>query len=125
MNNFTATALRDEGWWVIQLEEEPGLITQTRRLDQVEKTVQNALKLFPELTDDPQSAKVTVVIQGEEQQIAKSAKALNDEAKKAQEVASQAMREAATELLNRGITYRDIGHLLGISFQRAQKLATE
>lgn len=56
--------------------------------------------------------------------IANQAVQANQKAKQAQEEASQLMRQAAAELSKKGLSYRDIGTLLGVSFQRAQKLAT-
>ncbi|ARU45182.1 transcriptional regulator [Corynebacterium silvaticum] len=125
-NTFTSLTERGEGWWVIQLKEDPGLLTQTRRLDQIPDMVRDALGLFPELTDDPENAIVTIEFrEGEDiADIANQAVQANQKAKQAQKEASQLMRQAAAELSKKGLSYRDIGTLLGVSFQRAQKLAT-
>lgn len=124
MNTFTVTVERSEDWWVAQLNEDPGLITQAKRLDQIPDMVRDALELFPELTDDPARAVVNVIVQSEETELAERAKELNNQAKQAQQEASEAMREASRILSQKGLPYRDIGTLLGVSFQRAQKLAT-
>lgn len=125
-NTFTALTERGEGWWVIQLKEDPGLLTQTRRLDQIADMVRDALELFPELTDDPYKDIVNIEFREGEAiaDIANQAVQANQKAKQAQEEASQLMRQAAAELSKKGLSYRDIGTLLGVSFQRAQKLAT-
>lgn len=125
-NTFTALTERGEGWWVIQLKEDPGLLTQTRRLDQIPDMVRDALELFPELTDDPYKDIVNIEFREGEAiaDIANQAVQANQAAKQAQEEASQLMRQAAAELSKKGLSYRDIGTLLGVSFQRAQKLAT-
>lgn len=125
-NTFTALTERGEDWWVIQLKEDPGLLTQTRRLDQIPDMVRDALELFPELTDDPYKDIVNIEFREGEAiaDIANQAVQANQKAKQAQEEASQLMRQAAAELSKKGLSYRDIGTLLGVSFQRAQKLAT-
>lgn len=125
-NTFTALTERSEGWWVIQLKEDPGLLTQTRRLDQIPDMVRDALELFPELTDDPYKDIVNIEFREGEAiaDIANQAVQANQKAKQAQEEASPLMRQAAAELSKKGLSYRDIGTLLGVSFQRAQKLAT-
>ncbi|AEG82742.1 hypothetical protein [Corynebacterium ulcerans] len=125
-NTFTALTERSEGWWSVQLKEDPGLLTQTRRLDQIADMVRDALELFPELTDDPENAIVNIEFREGESiaDIANQAVQANQKAKQAQEEASQLMRQAAAELSKKGLSYRDIGTLLGVSFQRAQKLAT-
>lgn len=43
-------------------------------------------------------------------------------AKEAQEVSTRTMRQAARGLSTRGLSLRDIGVLLGVSFQHVQKL---
>lgn len=126
MNTFTALTERGEGWWVVQLKEDPGLLTQTRRLEQIPDMVRDALELFPELTDDPENATINIEFRDEENPltIAGPAVQASQHAKQAQEEASQLMRQAAMKLSKNGMSYRDVGFLLGISFQRAQALAT-
>ncbi|BDV24772.1 transcriptional regulator [Corynebacterium ulcerans] len=125
-NTFTALTERSEGWWLVQLKEDPGLLTQTRRLDQIPDMVRDALELFPELTDDPYKDIVNIEFREGEAiaDIANQAVQANQKAKQAQEEASQLMRQAAAELSKKGLSSRDIGTLLGVSSQKAQKLAT-
>ena len=58
MNTFTACVERGENWWVAQLVEDPGVIVQARRLDQIQEEIRDALALFPDLTDSPETAMV-------------------------------------------------------------------
>lgn len=51
--------------------------------------------------------------------------ALRERAALAQQEASSASREAAHQLSADGLSYRDIGELLGVSFQRAQAMAAQ
>ncbi len=85
-SSFTAFAQKDGNWWVVQLKEEPGLLTQARRLDQIPNTVRDALELFPEPTDSPETAKIDVVV-APEYSIAKEAVEANRLAKEKQETA--------------------------------------
>ena len=62
MNEFTARVQRDDGWWVAQLEEDPGVITQVRRLDQVGDAIRDALVLFPELTEAPDDTVIRLAL---------------------------------------------------------------
>ena len=124
MNTYTARAERGDSWWAVTVDEEPGIITQTRRLDQIPDMVRDALQLFPELSDDPASAEVTVVVADEHASRAARARELADRARAAQDEASEAMREVARSFATEGLPYRDIGTLLGVSYQRAQQLAT-
>lgn len=121
--NVTARAVRESGWWTVTVDEVPGLFTQTRRLDQIPAMVRDALALFPEITTNPAEATVDVVPEGETAQRASAAADLRDEARKMQAEATATLQSAASELSQRGLTYRDIGTLLGVSYQQAQKLA--
>nr|WP_252860255.1 transcriptional regulator [Corynebacterium ulcerans] len=105
-NTFTALTERSEGWWLVQLKEDPGLLTQTRRLDQIPDMVRDALELFPELTDDPYKDIVNIEFREGEAiaDIANQAVQANQKAKQAQEEASQLMRQAAAELSKNCLT---------------------
>ena len=124
MNNaFTARATRDEGWWTVTVDEVPGLFTQTRRLDQIPGMVRDPLTLFPDITEDAKGAEVTVVPEGPAAEAAHEAAELRERAREAQSQATASMQAAARELSAGGLTFRDIGSLLGVSYQQAQKLA--
>ncbi|MEZ5211863.1 transcriptional regulator [Gordonia sp. (in: high G+C Gram-positive bacteria)] len=124
MSTYTARATRTEGWWAVTVDEVDGLFTQAKRLDKIPDLVRDALALFPELESAPATAEVLVRVGGDEESTASHARELNSRAKEAQARATAAMSEAAHSLAAAGLPYRDIGQLLGVSFQRAQKLAT-
>lgn len=50
MNTFTACVERGENWWVAQLVEDPGVIVQARRLDQIQEEIRDALALSRSLS---------------------------------------------------------------------------
>ncbi|MDN8578329.1 transcriptional regulator [Corynebacterium bovis] len=123
MTTYTAEAARDNGWWVVQLREDPGVLTQARRLDQIPETVRDALVLFPDLEPDPGQA--TIVVEVTDDNEAKAALA-RDKTKAAQTMrdeATQLMRQTVHELSEGGLSLMDIGTLLGVSYARAQQLA--
>jgi DNA-directed RNA polymerase specialized sigma24 family protein len=55
------------------------------------------------------------------QELARSAE-LRDQASSAQAEAAQLTRDAARRLYDQGLPLRDIGQILGVSFQRAKQL---
>ncbi len=122
----TVQAERSEGWWVITSDEVQGLVSQARRLDQVPEQVRDALLLLPEADVDPATVEVDVDVVASLPGLteAEEARELVAAARAAQEGASVAMRTAARALKEAGLPVRDIGTVLGVSFQRAQKLAT-
>lgn len=123
-NSFHANVERAEGWWIIQLEEEPGLLTQTRRLDQVQDAVRDALTLFPELTEHPESSVVEVVLMGDYEVLQEHQRA-QAAAKAAQRRANETAAATSRALHESGLSYRDVGHLMGITHGRAQQLASQ
>lgn len=122
--HLTAYATRSEGWWAISVPDVDGLFTQTRRLDQVPAMVRDALGLFPELGVDPSDTEISVVPTGDLRHLADEVRELRVEAEDAQSKATEAMRSGAKSLKRDGLSYRDIGAILGVSHQRAQQLAS-
>lgn len=116
----TANATRADGWWVVVVPDIKGLVTQTRRLDQIPDMVRDAAELLDGIP--PASLEVEVVPDVPHREAAEHARELADRARATQEEASRAMRQAARSLADDGLTVRDIGGMLDVSFQRAQKL---
>ncbi|MBG9244898.1 transcriptional regulator [Corynebacterium belfantii] len=124
MTTYTAKAFREEGFWGVQLVEHPNILTQTRRLDQIPNMVRDALKLFPEIEPHPEDVVIKVVVVGDiESQVAEALE-LRRRATRAQEKATASMRSTAKALHAQGLTYRDVGQLLGVTHQTAKNLAT-
>ena len=122
MNRFTATVERDSGWWVGQLDQDPGVIVQARRLDQIEDEFKDALCLFPELTDNAESAKIEIAIGGEAEKAALSARDELEELRRREHDQLGKIAQHAKELSERGYNYRDIAYLLGISCGRVGQI---
>ncbi|QNQ90732.1 transcriptional regulator [Corynebacterium poyangense] len=121
MKTVTAYATRCEGWWAVRVPEIDGLFTQARRLDQIPKMVRDAANLLDGIP--PTELEVDVEIDGDlEPQIRKV-----QEARRAAEVSQRAAtdisRATVKALAHQGVCYRDIGQLLGVSYQYTQKLA--
>ena len=116
----TANATRSEGWWAVEVPEIDGLFTQVRRLDQIVDMVRDAAELLEGI--DPDALDVEIFANVPHRDMADRARELTEHARRTQEEASRAMRCAAQSLSKDGLTVRDIGNVLGVSFQRAPKL---
>ena len=119
---LTAHARRGERYWVVTVPEIQGLVTQARRLDQIEEMVLDAAAL---LTDRPESdfeVKVVPEFGDEVCLIIKDALTKADVARHVQAQASAATRSAAAALAAEGLPLRDIGEVLHVSHQRVAQL---
>jgi predicted RNase H-like HicB family nuclease len=121
--SYQALVTRDDKWWLISVEGINGL-SQARRLSEVE---QNAKELISAATGS--SIEFIDVTMNVERvgtvKVARRLAAVTEKRSKAAELetaASSATRELAADLASAGIPLRDIGTLLGVSFQRAHQL---
>ncbi len=94
----------------------------SKRLSQVEEAVRSLVALMAEV--DPKSVAVTIQVKFPEeiQQAMDRAQELRQQANELQSEAAAASRRAARKLHDMRMPLRDIGAVLGISFQRAQQL---
>lgn len=118
---YTATAHREGAWWVAEVTEQ-GIATQAKRLDLVEAAVRDLLVAWLQVRADS----FDVVVEPEVPKVAagpvRRARKLRGEADRLQGEAAEATREAATALVRSGLTVRDAGALLGLSYQRVGQL---
>jgi hypothetical protein len=123
MNTFTAHVERGSNqWWVAQLIEYPGVITQTKRLDQIADELRDALTLFPELTDSPETAVINLNIAGDAENQAQSARAELEQLRRKENTQLHKITQIAHNLAASGYNYRDIAYLLGITYGRVGQI---
>jgi predicted RNase H-like HicB family nuclease len=120
---YTALCRRSGDWWAVEVPEVPGVFTQARRLDQVPAMAAEAIALL--LDVDPGEVKVEVVSTIDEaaDALVREALATKQEAARAAANASRAATRAA-QALHRDykLPVRDVGTIMGISYQRAHQL---
>ncbi len=120
---YHAQVIRDDKWWLISVDGINGL-SQARRLSEAE---QNAKELISAATGQSLD-EIDVAIEVERVgsvKVARRIAALTEKRAKAAELetaASNATRALAADLASAGVPLRDIGTLLGVSFQRAHQL---
>ena len=118
---YRATAERDGSSWIIRIPD-IGRSTQARRLDQADDMARDLIAVMTD--EDPSSFDVEIHAEldphlGRLVQIAVERTA---SARHEQLMASLASRAAARALTQGGLTVRDAGRLLGVSYQRVQQL---
>lgn len=110
---------RDEdGWWVATVPSLPGCHTQGRSLSQVRSRIREAMNLF----DVPAGAEVVLEVKGPERTSVARVRAERLRAEAAAQKANEATQRLASQLVKKGVSLRDIGDLVGLSFQRVQQL---
>ena len=122
VTRYTATAHRAAGWWIVQCDQHPGALSQVRRLDQAASVHREAIAFVVGVPTDEVEVKVRPEIPEQ----------VTVHLCRAEEAAAQAQRATAQERAERaaaaraaqdaGLTVRDIGAVMGVSFQRAQQV---
>jgi predicted RNase H-like HicB family nuclease len=115
----------DSGWWVVTVPEIRGCLTQGRSLAEGRRRIREALALF---IDEKLAATVDLVddvrLPGSTGAVVKQAAAVRAQLDELQAEAIKATSAAAKLLVRKsGLSVRDAGDLLGVSYQRIQQLA--
>ncbi|WP_375432798.1 hypothetical protein [uncultured Friedmanniella sp.] len=122
MTRYTVRAERSGKWWALQCEEEPGALSQVSRLDQAEEHMREAIAFVAEVLEESVEVDVIPVISESTRRHMTAAAEARTEYEEAQKRAARESRAAARELAKAGLSMRDIGKVMGVSFQRAQQL---
>lgn len=125
MTTFTVTAQRGVRRWVLQCEEFPGALSEVTRLADAESVIREAIGFVAGIPQDSFDVAVVPVITKAASRRLKSARDLRDKAISAQARAAQEIRAAAVQLAADGLPLRDIGSVLGVSYQRVHQLLQE
>jgi predicted RNase H-like HicB family nuclease len=112
-------------WWVLSVPDVPGAHSQARRLNQVEDVARDLISLMTDAKPDSFAMHVDVKLPEVVRRDLERSAALRAEAARAQSEAAQLSRHAAALLHDRGLPLRDVGQVLGVSFQRAKQLVDE
>lgn len=118
---YEVTVSHGERYWLVEVPA-IGHVTQARNLAEVEPMARDLIAVMLEV--EPGSIQLTTTIELPETvttHLARSAH-LREEAGRVQSQAAQEVRLAARALRDSGLTVRDIGRALDVSYQRAHQL---
>jgi predicted RNase H-like HicB family nuclease len=124
MHRYQVVITRDERWWMISVPEIDGL-TQARRLADVEQMARELIAVTLDVRLSEVAVEVTFgdidgIPVGSCIQTISSEKA---EAARLEEDAAAKTKTLVKELVAHKVPLRDIGEMLGLSFQRVHQLA--
>ena len=122
-HTYKATVTRDGRWWMVRIPEIGGQ-TQARRLSEAKPMASSLIAVTLNIPADSFDVDVEVEKVGTVQVAERAARL-----RSAREAATRLEREVqndaeslARDLANEGLPLRDIGDILGISYQRAHQL---
>ena len=123
MTTYRVTTERSDGWWAFSIPEVPGAHGQAKRLDQVPGEARHVIALMLDVEDaDGIELTVDIELDASLEPLVTQARAARQRLDATQREAQESLRVAAVELHERGISMRDIGSVLNLSFQRVHQV---
>lgn len=120
---YTATAAREGRWWMVHVPEIDGL-TQARRLAEVETMARELIAVTLNVSIDDVVVSVSVAdVDGIDvaDEVA-TIRAERAEAARLERDAAERAAALARSLVAKDLPLRDVGTILGVSYQRAHQL---
>ncbi|HEX8093077.1 DUF2188 domain-containing protein [Jatrophihabitans sp.] len=122
--SYTARVERGEQFWLVTVPE-IGRTTQARTLREVEPMARDLIAVMEQVKPDSFHLVTDVVFPASARAHWERAAHLRAAAAATQAEAAVEARVAARELAEMGLTVRDIGAVIGVSFQRAQQMLAD
>lgn len=119
---YTYNVTRDGRFWLIHVPE-LGRYTQARNLRELDLMVVDLISLVTDQTTASFDCQLgSIDLPDSVVRHLDTAKRLREQAARSQHDAAEEARKAARELSEDGVPLRDIGRLMGVSYQRAHQL---
>jgi DNA-directed RNA polymerase specialized sigma24 family protein len=124
LKTYRVDVARDGRFWHIRVPQIERS-TQARHLREVELMARDLIAIMEDAAPESFGLDVHIDLpQDVRQELARSAE-LREQAAHAQAEAARLSRDAARRLYDQGLPLRDIGKVLGVSFQRAKQLVDQ
>ena len=123
MRTVKVTAERSGKWWVLE-SEEAGAVSQCRALSQVDLEMREAISYQLGIPEDSFDIEVSIQLPAQYEKEIELSESLRAESEQTATEAIAARRRAARELQRHHMSVRDIGEIMGISYQRAHQLVS-
>lgn len=122
---YTVEAVRSGNWWALEVPDLPGAFSQARRLDHAAQTASDLIAFATKAPADSFEVQIVPRLPEDLEDALRQARQARTEAEAAQGRASALTKAAVRRLLDKGLSVRDIGALVGLTFQRVSQLAAE
>ncbi len=134
MHTYRVNVTRDDRWWMITVPELDGYTTptgtinlgdttQARRLSEVAAQARDLICTVTDSAPSEVDLDISITVDGID--VTARSHQMSTDRRLAESHAAAAAtqaRELARDLAARGVAVRDVGDVLGVSFQRAQQL---
>ena len=126
VKTYTVTTERSDNWWAFSVPEIPGAHGQARRLEQVRDQARDVISMMLDAEPDSFAVSLSVRLDPRIEHALDEAKAARQEFDTYQRVAQEKLRFAAEQIKEvGGLSVRDIGSLLDVSFQRISQILSD
>ena len=126
MKTYTVTTERSGNWWAFSVPEIPGAHGQAKRLEQVRDEARDVISMMLDAEPDSFDLALSVRLDPRIEHALDEAKAARQELDGYQRAAQEKLRLAAEQIKEvGGLSIRDIGSLLDVSFQRISQILSD
>lgn len=122
MRTYRVDVERDGRFWLLRVRDVG--VTQARHLREVDAMATDLIALVTQREPSSFALDVHVAMPPATRRRLDRAERLRSQARDSQSKAAEELRAAAQELSRSGMPLRDIGQLLGVSYQRAHQLVS-
>jgi hypothetical protein len=124
VTTYTARATRDnDRFWLVHIPELDHY-TQARNVPEIETMARDLIATLRDVEPSTIDLEIDIQLPGTARERLARVESLREQEAEARREAAAEARAAATELKRAGHSLRDIGKLLGVSFQRASQLTS-
>lgn len=124
MTTYRAEVERDGRFWRVRVPD-IDRSTQARSLSEAEAMVRDLIAIMTDVPQNSFDVDMRIILPEDVQIELDQSQVLREQAKQSQAEAARLARDAAHRLHNLGLSLRDIGRALGVTFQRAKQLVNE
>jgi hypothetical protein len=124
MTTYRAEVERDGRFWRVRVPD-IDRSTQARSLSEAEAMVRDLIAIMTDVPQNSFDVDMRIILPEDVQIELDQSQILREQAKQSQAEAARLARDAAHRLHTLGLSLRDIGRALGVTFQRAKQLVDE
>jgi hypothetical protein len=124
MKTYRAEIERDGRFWRVRVPD-IDRSTQARSLSEAEAMVRDLVAIMTDVPQNSFAVDMKIILPEDVQLELEQSQVLREQAKQTQAEAARLARDAAHRLHTLGLSLRDIGKALGVTFQRAKQLVDE